>query len=151
MTGDSIGATLALVAAVYAVGVANRGWTSPLDIWHAATGHRWCGHDECWSDPVDGPDVQNQPADVQTSTPGPLRPPETLVHPMTGPGPLPGQPVTDRIPHETRIAWVRRQLEAGVLGPGDIDALGAEQFAVSERQVRRWRAALGDDRKGSPA
>lgn len=152
---------LIIFAAIIAVfawlwGVANRGWTSPLDIllgivcW--ATGHRiLCRHHRRSDDEEQeyGPD----PEDMSTpDVRGPLRPPQTI-------GPLDGAMAIDRArdrragidhdpyspelqPGETRIAWTRRQLEFGLLEPGEIDKVGAEKFGVDPRTVRRWRAQL---------
>jgi hypothetical protein len=116
-------------------------------------GHRWCEHD---SPSPEGTDADDPDTGDRMSTPdvqaGPLRPAAPLVRPLAAPGKLPPHPDREpvdpqaRHPHETRMAWARRQVDAGLLEPGEIDRIGAEMFGVDPRTVRRWRTQAGDDR-----
>jgi hypothetical protein len=135
---------LALVVTVvtYVVGVANRGWTSPWTLARRWAGHAPDGHENAWSD-------DDEDGEDQMSVQGPLRPPAKLQRPagprplseLSGHGPDPEDP-QERRRGETRRAWVRRQIEAKLLEPGEIDSVGAEMWGVSTRQIRRDRAAI---------
>lgn len=152
MTADQYMPIIVLVGVIYTWGCLNHGWTSPVDIGVGivclAGGHRWCGHDVPWSgegDPLDEADVHSM------STQGPLMPPRTLpADVLTGHYRAPrADPASEDLqPGETRVSWARRQIDAGILTRGEIDAIGAEKFGVHVRTVRRWREALGDAKDG---
>ncbi len=160
MDPDKLGATAVIALAVYTWGCLNRGWTSPVDIGAytlcMAGVHRWCWHDQPSSE-AEGADDRTPDPEVSAPAvqPGPLRPPVLLARPLEEPGPLPVQPAaaagepadpTARLQYETRVAWTRRQIDAGLLTPSEIDQLGAEMFGVHPDSIRRYRRQIGDDR-----
>jgi hypothetical protein len=152
MDADTYMPVIVIIVAIYTWGCLNRGWTSPVDIAVGtvcrAGGHRWCGHDHPWSDEGDLLDEDDDPP---MPTHGPLRPPKTFpAAALTSRYRVPeADPDSqDLQPGETRMAWTRRQIDAGILTRSEIDAIGAEKFGVHPRTVRRWREALGDAKDG---
>lgn len=150
MNGNYLMLTLVIATVTYMIGVANRGWASPLGIWRWARGHDLYDDENPSSDDLDTDD-QADAEDMPTprAQAGPFFPPATLNGPMTGPLPITRRPQPDDDPQElrrgeTRIAWTRRQLEAGLLSPGEIDDVGAKKFGVDPRTVRRWREKLAE-------
>lgn len=166
MTGDQWGATLSIVVIVYVWGCLNRGWTSPVDIWVDIDcrmgGHRWCGHDDAWSEDQDDDEADVDPPMSTPAPTGPLRTPPPLTSPPIGPVPIEQLSTgvrfardprsTDRQQGESGMAWTRRVLESGLLGPGEIDDVGAKVLGVHPDTVRRWRRLVrqsqGQDAEG---
>lgn len=157
MNGEQWGATGTILVLVYGWGCLNRGWTSPVDTGvYIACGrgvHRWCRHDQPSSQAQDDETPDTGPP---VSTPGPLRPPQTLATPAFGPQPIEAlahvrygrDPASsDRQQGESGPAWTRRMLESGLLGLGEIDQVGAQKLGVHPDTVRRWRRQLGGTRR----
>lgn len=169
MDQDTIMPIIVVLGVIYVWGALNRGWTTPVDIGVDIDcrrgGHRWCGCQNPWpdddmdieapdGDEMSTPDIHPQdeaPADeaLQSVLSEPLRPSQVLrggrmADPLAQPrGQLDAEDDVQELRQgETRIAWTRRQLDAGLLTPGEIDEVGAGKFGVDPRTVRRWRGMV---------
>lgn len=172
MNSNQIFALASFVCIGYTWGCINHGWTSPADIardiWRNRRGHPAPEDENRSSEDVDtdtGPDVEDMSGHAGTEHAGPLRPPQTL-HLRNGPrtfhdGILEvsqesihteklkfnAQSVR-RQPGESGVAWARRQIELEILRPTEMYRVGAREFGVNERTIRRWiKIVTGPDVK----
>lgn len=160
--GGAIAFLLIAAAIIYLGGLGHFGWASPPDI--AADIHaRITGHwaDRTSSPQVSEPDTEKRPAAADMSAPDvrsePLMPPRRLFEPAIGPLPMShlldsdaeDQGTQDHLAGETKMSWVRRQLDARLLTATEIDAVGAELFDVHPDTIRRYRRSLRAPQDGT--